>query len=85
MALTMNPLADALGVEVTGVDLSTPVAPSDRDAMRQALDDHLVMAIRGQRLNPGQYLAAVRLFGDTMEQHLTDMLMDGRPLLERTL
>ena len=79
MALTTRPLADALGVEITGIDLSKPVAPLDRDAMRRALDDHLVMVVRGQTLDPAQYLAAVRLFGDTMEQHLSDLLMNAQP------
>lgn len=79
MAFAMHPLADALGIEITGIDLSRPVSPSDRDAMRGALDDHLLMVVRDQKLNPAQYLAAVRLFGDTMEQHLSDMLMDAYP------
>jgi taurine dioxygenase len=77
MALTTRILTDSLGVEITGIDLSKPVAPSDRDTMQQALDDHLVMVIRDQKLDPAQYLAAARLFGDTMEQHLSDMLMDA--------
>jgi len=79
MAFTMHPLADALGIEITGIDLSRPVTPSNRDAMRHALDEHLLLVVRGQTLNPAQYLAAVRLFGETMEQHLSDMLMDAHP------
>lgn len=79
MAVSMKPLADALGVEVRGVDLSAPVAPDDVAAMEQALTDHLVMVVRGQNLSAAQYLAAVRLFGETMEQHLSDLLMDEHP------
>ena len=79
MALTMRPLANALGIEITGIDLSRPVAAAERDAMRRALDDHLVMVVRDQVLDPDQYLTAVRLFGDTMQQHLTDLLMDSHP------
>jgi taurine dioxygenase len=79
MSLKITPLADALGVEVTGVDLSGPVAPADVESMQQALRDHLVMVIRDQTLDPGQYLAATRLFGDTMAQHLTDWLMPEHP------
>jgi len=79
MALTTRILANALGVEITGIDLSKPVALADRDAMRRALDDHLVMVVRNQMLDPAQYLAAARLFGDTMKQHLSDMLMDAQP------
>ncbi len=79
MAIAMHPLADALGVEVTGIDLSKLVAPSALNAMRRALDDRLVMVVRDQKLDPAQYLAAMRLFGETMEQHLSDMLMDEHP------
>ena len=32
-----------------------------------------------ENMEPAQYLAAVRLFGETMEQHLSDMLMDEHP------
>lgn len=79
MTLSIAPLSDALGVEVTGIDLTMPVDPADLDAMKRALDDRLVMVIRDQTLNPEQYLAAVRLFGETMPQHLTDMLMEDYP------
>jgi len=72
-------LSDALGVEVTGVDLSRPVDPDDLAAMKRAHADHLVTVVRGQKLTPEQYLAAARLFGDTMPQHLSDMLMDEHP------
>ena len=79
MAIAITPLSDALGVEVTGADLSRPVDPADLDAMKRALADHLVMVVRGQKLTPAQYLDAVRLFGDTMQQHLTHMLMADHP------
>jgi alpha-ketoglutarate-dependent taurine dioxygenase len=79
MTCTITPLSDALGVEVTGVDLSGPVSREDVAAMEQALDAHLVMVVRDQHLTPAQYVAATRLFGDTMPQHLTDMLMKDHP------
>ncbi|MDH3702053.1 MAG: TauD/TfdA family dioxygenase [Alphaproteobacteria bacterium] len=79
MTVSIKPLSDALGVEVTGVDLSRPVDPDDLAAMKRAHADHLVMVVRGQKLTPEQYLTAARLFGDTMPQHLSDMLMDEHP------
>ena len=79
MPLSITPLSDAIGVEATGIDLSGPVAPDDASAMERALDEHLVMVVRGQSLTPAQYLAAVRLFGETMPQHLTNMLMKEHP------
>lgn len=79
MSIAITPLADALGVAITGVDLAQPVSPSDQEAMTQALRSHLVMVIRGQSLSPQQYLTAIRLFGNTMPQHLTDWLMPDHP------
>jgi len=79
MTLSMTPLSDALGVAVTGIDLSAPVSERIAATLRRALDEHLVMAIRDQHLTPAQYLAALRLFGDTMRQHLSTMLMEDHP------
>ena len=79
MTLTVTPLSDCLGAEITGVDLSKPVADADVAAIEQALTDHLVIVVRDQSLAPDQLLAALRLFGTTMEQHLSDMLMTDHP------
>jgi taurine dioxygenase len=79
MSIAIAPLSDALGVAVTGIDLAQPVLPGELEAIKQALRDHLVMVIRGQKLSPEQYLAVIRLFGNTMPQHLTDWLMPEHP------
>ncbi|MEL0021172.1 MAG: TauD/TfdA family dioxygenase [Rickettsiales bacterium] len=79
MSLTVKPLTQSIGVEVTGADLSTSVPKDAFDTMKQALRDHLVMVVRDQTLGPAQLLAAARLFGETMEQHLTDVLMAEHP------
>lgn len=79
MSIAITPLSDALGVAVTGVDLAQTVLPADLKTMKQALRNQLVMVIRGQSLSPQQYLSAIRLFGETMPQHLTDWLMPEHP------
>ena len=79
MAVSITPLSENIGVEVTGVDFSQPLPAADLADIKQALLDHLVMVVRDQSLDPKQLLAAVRLFGETMEQHLTDTLMDEHP------
>lgn len=79
MSLSLKPLNYALGVEVRGIDLSGPVSDSDVEALKEALQEHLVMVVREQHLSPAQYLSAVRLFGETMEQHLSDLLMEEHP------
>ena len=79
MAVLITPLSENIGAEVTGVDFSQPLPAADLTDIKQALLDHLVVVVRDQSLDPKQLLAAARLFGETMEQHLTDTLMDGHP------
>ena len=79
MAVSITPLSENIGAEVTGVDFSQPLPAEDLADIEQALLDHLVVVVRDQSLDPKQLLAATRLFGETMEQHLTDTLMDGHP------
>ena len=79
MTVTLNPLTENVGVEVTGVDLSGSVADADVDVLTGALQDHLVMGVRDQNLTPVQYLAALGLFGELMDQHLTHLLMAEHP------
>ncbi len=79
MAVSITPLSENIGAEVTGVDFSQPLPAADLADIEQALLDYLVVVVRDQSLDPKQLLAATRLFGETMEQHLTDTLMDGHP------
>ncbi|HEX4892923.1 MAG TPA: TauD/TfdA family dioxygenase, partial [Hyphomicrobiaceae bacterium] len=79
MPLQVTPLSKALGAEITGIDLSKPVAPADVAAIERALTDHLVIVIRAQSLGPEELLRGLRLFGDTMQQHRSDILLAGHP------
>ena len=79
MAISVSPLSDALGASIEGVDLSRPISDEQLATIEQAMTDHLLIVIRRQNLTPPQLLTALRLFGDTMRQHLSDMLMDGHP------
>ena len=79
MAVSIKPLSAKIGAEASGADFSHPVPPADLANIKQGLLHHLVMVIRNQSLNPEQLLAAVRLFGETMEQHLPDTLMRKHP------
>ena len=62
MTLAITPLGDCLGAEATGVDLRDPT-PEDVTALAAALDDHVVLCVRGQRFTPLELLAAARRFG----------------------
>ena len=79
MDVTINPLSKAIGAEILGVDLSEKVDSEDLFHINLAMQKSLVLVFRNQKLEPNNLLSAVRLFGDTMEQHLTDTLMESHP------
>jgi taurine dioxygenase len=79
--LRITPLHPALGAEIAGVDLSTPVDELTRAALECALGEHLALVFRDQHLAPAQYLAAASAFGPPMEQHYSQHNMPDHPLI----
>lgn len=79
MTLTTTPLADAIGIEVAGLDMSGSVSEADAAALRAVLAEHLLVVIRDQELTSGQFLAAVEHFGTPMRQHMSAVLMEDHP------
>lgn len=61
--ITFTKLGSHMAIAVEGVDLRR--TPDDRLAKRlhQALLDHQVLCMRGQTIGPGEFLAAISLFG----------------------
>src|SRR5947208_17051874 len=55
---------ETLGSELCGPDLSKPFDASDRLAIEEALDRHLVVVARDQRLTDPQLLAFSANFGE---------------------
>ena len=62
-SITVRPVAGSLGAEVSGVDLTLPLANAAAAEIRRAFVEHLVLFFRDQRLTPEQHLAFSRLFG----------------------
>ena len=62
--ITVIPTAAALGADVAGVDLMTPLDPAQFKAIETAWHRHLVLRFRGQRLDDPGLLAFARRFGD---------------------
>ena len=62
--IKVTKLADALGAEVGGVDLSRPIDAATFAAIRQAWLEHAVLRFRGQRLSDPQLIAFTRHFGE---------------------
>jgi taurine dioxygenase len=63
-SIQVEKLADALGAEVSGVDLSRPLPAEVFAQIRRAWLDHLVLRFRAQKLSDPQLLAFSRLFGE---------------------
>lgn len=64
MTMTVTRLADPLGAEMTGIDVSGPVDDAMIEAITGALLDHHVIVMRDQRLTPEQQVTFSRRFGD---------------------
>jgi taurine dioxygenase len=67
-SLTLQPLTPVIGAEVSGVDLSEPLAPETVAAVRAALLDWKVLFFRDQDIDTDQHLAFARSFGE-LEVH----------------
>ena len=64
MTITVSPFAAGLGADISGVDIRAPLSTGDRDAIRQAWLDHLVLRFRGQPMTDAQHMTFTRRFGD---------------------
>ena len=62
--IEVRPIANALGAEIHGIDLSRELDDATFTAVRQALHDHLVIFFRDQKITPYQHLAFGRRFGE---------------------
>jgi taurine dioxygenase len=76
------PVAGALGVEISGVNLAEDLNDSVISEIRQALLDHLVIFFRDQELTPEEHLRFARKFGD-LEEHDFVKGLPGNPEILR--
>jgi taurine dioxygenase len=65
--IEVKPIAPAIGAEIAGVDMARELDGEAVAEMRQALLDHLVIFLRGQKATPQQQLAFARRFGEPIE------------------
>jgi taurine dioxygenase len=79
-SLRINPLAGAIGAEVSGVDLAGELGEDTIAAIRGAWLRHLVIFFRGQTLPPARFLAVARRFGEPIEYPFVRGI-DGFPLI----
>ena len=76
--IRMQPLSAALGAEISGVDLSSPLDDTLVAELRHAFLAHLVIFLRDQSLTPEQFLGFARTMGEPSEYPMVKGL-DGYP------
>jgi taurine dioxygenase len=64
VTIRVTPLADALGAEISGLDLARTITEDDFASVKQAWLRHLVLRFRGQTLADPQLIAFSRRFGE---------------------
>lgn len=74
MTMTVRRLAEPLGGEITGIDVSGDVDDALIEAITEALLEHQVLVIRDQRLTPEQQVGFTRRFGDLVVRVSPDFL-----------
>jgi taurine dioxygenase len=65
--MRVEPLAGALGAEISGVDLSRDLSDATVAEIRRAWLAHLVIFFRDQDLPPARFLAFAKRFGEPIE------------------
>ena len=69
MKPSIRPLSKALGAEVSGLDLTRPLAPDVVQVLHRALGENGILLFREVKLAPEQHIAFSRQFG-TLESHV---------------
>ncbi len=75
----ITPLSDALGAEITGLDLGRESGRAAGARIDALLARHLVLVIRGQSLAPAEMPAALAALGPPMRQHYSQYLAPDCP------
>jgi len=74
-----TPLTNSFGVEIEGVDLSSPMNGPEFDQIYAAFLAHQVLVFRGQDLDPAAQVAFARQFGSVQVHVMNQYHADGFP------
>jgi taurine dioxygenase len=85
--IRITALSDALGAEITGLDLTGPVTGVDLELIQSAFHEYHLLCFRSQPLTPGDFSRVARYFGEPQLQLLRHQRVDEVPevsILEST-
>lgn len=77
--MTIARASRALGVTVSGIDLSQDFSDAEIAALRDAFNTHGLLLFRGQDVSPEDHVRFSRRFGELEHHVLNDALLDGLP------
>jgi len=77
--IEITPFDGPLGAEITGLDLSQPLADDDFKRIHRAHLDHHVIVFRDQRITPEQHIEFSRRFGPLQIHVLHQFQLSGHP------
>jgi taurine dioxygenase len=67
----LRKLSDTLGCEILGAKISAEMSEADFKTVEDALHEHLVVIVRGQKMSPDAFVAFAKRFGRP-EPHVID-------------
>ena len=93
LSVEIVPLSDAIGAEITGVDLTRPMSDAVLETVTGAFLAHKIILFRGQNLEPEDQTRFARRFGDIQTirsakhilgdneelMHVSNREVDGKP------
>ena len=79
--MKINKINKYIGAEVTGVKLNEPISKKIRKEIYNALLDNVALVIRDQKFSAEEFMKAVSLFGELMEDQNRRYLADGVPMV----
>ena len=79
MSTEIRPLHDALGAEVSGLDLSQPLNRPDIDAIQDAFLERQLLCLRSDPLSPQKFSTLSRHFGEPQRQLIRRTRHDDVP------
>jgi len=74
--LEINPLAGALGAEISGIDLSVELSDENSQRIRKLLNQYEVIFFRGQNISPARQKALALTFGPLQTHPAYDTVED---------
>ncbi|TBU73520.1 MULTISPECIES: TauD/TfdA dioxygenase family protein [Phytopseudomonas] len=77
--LKVTPLEPTVGAEISGVDLSKPLSPLQRDEIHTLLLRHKVIFFREQHISSEQQIAFAAQFGELYEHPTTQKQDSNKP------